>query len=150
MKIRKITDLSYLEQITDWMFNWWGFEGYTKEQVRSHISRGFNEIRLPQTFGLFDGDALIGMYQITYEDLFIRPDIYPWLANVYIDEKFRGKGYGKLLLESVENYLKECEFSEIYLFTYHTGLYEKYGWEFIEEIDTFLEPKIQRLYRLRG
>jgi len=41
---------------------------------------------------------LFGMYQFTYEDLFVRPDIYPWLANVYIDEEYRNK-----LMERAKN-----------------------------------------------
>ena len=61
------------------------------------------------------------MYQFSYEDLSIRPDIYPWLANVYIDEKFRKKGYGRKLLENVRNTAKEnINFDEIFLYTEHT------------------------------
>ncbi len=40
-------------------------------------------------------DNIIGMFQFTYEDLSVRPDIYPWLANVYIDEKYSKMGYGE-------------------------------------------------------
>lgn len=59
--------------------------------------------RLPKTYGLFLNDTIIGMFQLTYEDLAVRPDIYPWLANVYIDEKYRKMGYSKNLLEGVKN-----------------------------------------------
>ena len=39
--------------------------------------------------------------------------------------------------------------TELYLYTTHAGLYEKFGWTFLEEVDTFREesPK-ERLYRL--
>ena len=47
--------------------------------------------------------------------------------------------------ENADRYLPG---SELHLFTTHAGLYEKFGWVFEAEIDTFLEPRIQRLYRL--
>ena len=82
------------------------------------------------------------------EDLFSRPDIYPWLANVYIDKAYRAYGYGRVLLNSVKKTAEKAGLKELYLFTTHEGLYEKFGWDFIQEIDTFLEPRTQRLYRL--
>lgn len=107
--------------------------------------------KLPQTYGLFLDNKIIGMYQFRYDDLDVRPDIYPWLANVYIDKKYRKLGYGKILLESaIENTKNIIGFNEIFLFTKHIGLYEKFGFEFVELIDTYNETdRIQRLYKLR-
>ncbi len=109
----------------------------------------FQTNRLPQTYGMYLGDILIGMYQFTNGDLFVRPDIYPWLANIYIDMPYRKEGYGRYLLSTVrENAIENLHVKELYLFTMHKGLYEKFGWKFAEEIDTFLKHRIQRLYRL--
>ena len=153
MQIRKIVspDAGTVEIITKWMYSWWGErENYSFDAVKEYISHSFNESTLPITFGLYDEDELIGMYQITYSDLFVRPDIYPWLANVFIPEKYRNKGLGKLLIGSVTDNLNVMPFDEIYLYTTHEGLYEKYGWEFIGMIRTFLpENDLQRLYRLK-
>lgn len=121
-----------------------------KDAVRCFMQHSMEENRLPQTYGLFLDNKIIGMYQFTYDDLSVRPDIYPWLANVYIDEKYRGKGYGRELLESVFDNAKEnINFGEIFLYTKHIGLYEKFGWAFLEEVDTFKkEQRIERLYKL--
>ena len=55
------------------------------------------------------------MYQFAYEDISIRPDIYPRLANVYIDEKYRNKGLCRKAMETVkENAKKNLDFNEIY------------------------------------
>lgn len=150
LQMRKITDDSQLDKITGWMYGWWGEkEGYAYEAVHSYMVHSLNDRRLPQTYGLYLGDELIGMYQFTYEDLFARPDIYPWLANVYIEPGHRNKGYGGYMLRSVkENAAANLRESELFLFTAHEGLYEKYGWEYAGEIDAFLEPNKQRLYRL--
>ena len=140
-----------VDTITGWMYQWWGQqEGYTREAVRQYVLHGCQQDRLPRTYGLFLGDMLIGMYQLRLDDLFVRPDVYPWLANVYLDPACRGRGYGRILLSSVKENAKQLGgFSELFLYTTHTGLYEKYGWAFVEEIDTHLEgARLQRLYRL--
>lgn len=147
--VERITDQRHLDRMTEWMYGWWGKqEGYSMEAVRCSLSRGLQSERLPQTFGLYLDGELIGMYQITMSDLFVRPDLYPWLANVYIDPGFRGMGYGRVLLSSVRNNAEALGLHELFLFTTLSGVYEKYGWEYQGEIDTFLEPKLQRLYRL--
>lgn len=152
-EIRKISAVTEaeLERLTGWMYHWWGKqEGYEKEAIRCYLIHSMQRERLPQTFGLFVDENLVGMYQFTQGDLFVRPDLYPWLANVYVEEAYRKQGYGKHLLESVqENAKKYLSGGKLYLFTTHIGLYEKFGWEFMEELDTFLpEKRIQRLYRL--
>ncbi len=90
------------------------------------------------------------MFQFTYEDLEVRPDIYPWLANLYVDEEYRNKGMARILLEKVKQIAKSStNFDELYLFTKHKGLYEKFGWNYVSELDTHIKsPRIQRLYKL--
>ena len=91
-------DNDILNTITTWMYNWWGIkDGYSFEAVKCFMQHSLQKDRLPKTYGLFLNDTIIGMFQLTYEDLAVRPDIYPWLANVYIDEKYRKMGYSKNL-----------------------------------------------------
>ncbi len=133
------------------MYNWWGKrDRYSKDAVKCFMQHSMEDNRLPQTYGVFLDNKIIGMYQFAYDDLSARPDIYPWFANVYINESYRGKGYGRRLLESVFDNAKEnINFDEIFLYTKHMGLYEKFGWNFIEEVDTFKkEKRIERLYKL--
>lgn len=147
--VRRITDPSDLDLMTTWMFNWWGSaEGYSVDAVRIYLSRSLNAQVLPQTYGLYLDGALVGMYQFQLQDLFTRPEISPWLANVYIDEAYRGRGYAHTLLSSIADNAREAGIGQLHLFTKHVGLYEKFGWEFVEEVETFLEPHIQRLYKL--
>ena len=122
--IKKITDIDEddLNIMTTWMYNWWGKrEHYSFEEVKCFMLHSMQENRLPITYGMFLDNKIIGMYQFTYEDLSIRPDIYPWLANVYIDKDYRGKGYGRKLLESIKTTFQDItDFNEIYLYTQST------------------------------
>ena len=151
LSVRQMTDEKDLELMTDWMFRWWGErERHSREEVRVFMASCRQKDRLPQTYGLYFGEEPVGLYQFTYGDLFSRPDIYPWLANVYVDGKYRGRGFGRYLLSTVkENAAAHLHAEEIFLYTDHVGLYEKFGWEFAEEVDSFADPRIQRIYRLR-
>lgn len=145
-------DINILNTITAWMYDWWGKdEGYSFDGIKCFMRHSMQENKLPQTYGLFLDNKIIGMYQFTLEDLDVRTDIYPWLANVYIDKNYRKQGYGKILLESVRKNAKNIKnFKEIYLFTTHINLFEKFGFEFVELIDTYSDiERIQRLYKLK-
>ena len=91
------------------------------------------------------------MYQLSMsDDLDSRPDIYPWLINVYVDEKFRGKNVCRQLMITVNENAKKAGLTELFLYTKHKGLYEKFGWDFVEEVKTFKDDSpIERLYRLK-
>ncbi len=139
------------EKIVEWNYNWWGAPNKkTIDEVRCVMAHSVNEKRLPQTFvAIIDGEP-VGMYQLSmHDDLVSRPDIYPWLINVYVDEKFRGRDICRRLMETVEKNAKNAGASELYLYTNHIGLYEKFGWEYIEDVKTFKEDSpTARLYRL--
>ena len=147
VSIKKIDRLTkdILDITTRWMYEWWGTEeNYKYDDIYAYMKNSFNKDKLPQTFIMYLDDKIIGMYQITYRDLFVRPNIYPWVANIYIDKEYRNKGYGKILISSIKNIVKEnTTFNELFLYTTHKNLYEKYGWECIEAID-----RNNKLYRL--
>ena len=153
LEFKQIIDIDEknLEIMTNWMYNWWGKEKkYTFDNVKCYLKHSFQKDRLPKTYGLFHKGRIIGTFQFIYEDLELRPDIYPWLANLYVDEEYRNKGIARILLEKASELAKTAVgFDELYLFTKHIGLYEKFGWEYISEIDTYIEnPRFQRLYKL--
>ena len=140
------------EAVYDWNYRWWGNrDGISPQEVRCTLIHSLNRgDRLPQTFVAVENGRALGMYQLSMiDDLYCRPDLYPWLIDVYVAEPFRGRGVGRALLETVPMNARAAGLTELYLYTTHAGLYEKFGWTFLEEVDTFREesPK-ERLYRL--
>jgi GNAT superfamily N-acetyltransferase len=140
------------DKVVEWNYNWWGKKtGKTLEQVNYLFSHMVcTGGRLPQTFvALIDGTA-VGMYQLSMtDDLFGRPDIYPWLINVYVDEAFRGRNICRELMLTVPEMAKKAGIEELFLYTSHVGLYEKFGWELVEMVKTFDEHSpLERLYKL--
>ncbi len=142
---------STLNTISTWMYNQYYKDlGWSFDKVECFMKNSMQEDRLPQTYGLFLDSKIIGMFQFRYDDLDVRSDIYPYLANVYIDEDYRKQGYGRKLLEYAVNIAKEkVHYNEIFLYTEHKGLYEKFGFNYIEDVDTYdANDRIQRLYKL--
>ena len=139
------------EAVYDWNYRWWGVrDGVSPAEVRCTLEHSLNRDRLPQTFVAAERGRALGMYQLSMiDDLYCRPDLYPWLIDVYVAEAFRGRGVGRALLETVPENARKAGLTELYLYTTHAGLYEKFGWTFLEEVDTFRpESPRGRLYRL--
>jgi len=154
MKVIKLEDTvgNVFEQVVKWNYNWWGVKNKkSEEEVRCTIEHSVNTKRLPQTFVAMEDGVAVGMYQLSMcDDLVSRPDIYPWLINVYVDENHRNKGVCAFLMNTVKENAKKADLTELYLYTHHVGLYEKFGWEFVEEVKTFdVDSPIERLYKLK-
>ena len=153
MEIIKLEESNnlFFDKICDWYYNWLGIKNNESiEEIKCTFEHSLCKNKLPQTFvALIDGEPA-GMYQLSMsDDLNSRPDLYPWLINVYVDEKFRGRNVARELMNTVKENAKELGLTELYLYTKHIGLYEKFGWKFIEELKTFKDDSpVERLYKL--
>ena len=152
-RVELVTDYTKinLDRLCNWMYNWWGKEnGNSKAWVKHYMQYSFNKDRLPITVVAFnDQNEEIAMCQVTMHDLEVRPDIYPYVANLYVQEDYRGNGLVKLLLDRAIAEAKRFNLKELFIYTQHIGLYEKFGWKFVGELETFLKPRIQRLYNIK-
>ena len=153
MEIIKLEESNnlFFDKICDWYYNWLGIKNNESiEEIKCTFEHSLCKDKLPQTFvALIDAEPA-GMYQLSMsDDLNSRPDLYPWLINVYVDEKFRGRNVARELMNTVKENAKELGLTELYLYTKHIGLYEKFGWKFIEEVKTFKDDSpVERLYKL--
>ncbi|MEG0826321.1 MAG: GNAT family N-acetyltransferase [Bacilli bacterium] len=148
--IKLIDNTKYLDELSLWMYNWWGKdEEWSLDKIKEYLKNSCNDEKLPQTYIALENTEVVGMCQISMYDLDVRPDLYPWLNNVYIKLEKRNLGISKLLIEYVIKEAKKMNLQELYLYTTHIGLYEKYGFKFISNIKTYLKKDhVQRLYKL--
>lgn len=147
IKIEQLIDENskYFSTICKWQKDWWGIE-HKEDRVIEFMKRCLNKDKIPMTYIAIKNDEVVGMYQIDmYDNIDVRPDYYPWLVNVYVDEKYRGQGICNKLMSHAEKTFKRLDLKRVYLHSKHINLYEKYGWVHMEDVEVF-SGKIKRIY----
>ena len=83
-------------------------------------------------FLLMDGENVVSFVTLTRQDCIRDENLYPWLGFFYTFPAYRGHRYGGQLLAYAAQEAKKQGFAQVYLATDHLGLYEKYGFTYIE------------------
>jgi predicted GNAT family acetyltransferase len=120
----------------------WGWEAWGRKSGRSFdtdLARTkalAAEAGFEKTFVLLESGAPVAMASLVREDLEDRPDLTPWLAGVYVEPEFRGRGYAVMVVREVETAAAAESVKTLWLYTRTAqGLYRKLGWEDFEEIE---------------
>jgi GNAT superfamily N-acetyltransferase len=83
-----------------------------------------------ETFVLFEGEMPVGTASLAQRDLPARPDLTPWLAGVFIEPAFRGRGHATALVRRVEAFATAASVRILWLYTWTAEpLYARLGWE---------------------
>ncbi|MGE0652464.1 MAG: GNAT family N-acetyltransferase [Alphaproteobacteria bacterium] len=124
----------HVDLVVDWNFRFWGpvtarsHAGYV-ERVRGYLSRGPLPIVL---VALADGKPA-GTVSVNLDDMSTRPDLGPWVANLYVDPAFRGRGVGSALVRAAEDAARAAGHARIFLYTPdQERMYTRLGWRVID------------------
>ena len=141
MKVKKFNQLTEeeLNYIIDIHYNHWvKFNPkMVKENTIYKFTKLYTKDELPFGIALIDDkDNIVGFCVFKIENLKKYPEIFPWLSDVMIFEKYRGKGYGKVLLQYGEKILKEFGYNTIYVWTDQApDFYKKLGFTYKQEVE---------------
>lgn len=137
MRIESIADhLDLVDTIARWHWDEWGHvdPGGSAESWAEGLRERTNRDRIPATFVALDGEELLGSVTLVGNDMSTRPDLWPWLAGVYVKPGHRGEGVGSALVRHTVSKAAEMGIEKLYL---HTGgareFYEKLEWRCIAE-----------------
>lgn len=81
---------------------------------------------------LVDGDTLVSFVTFSAQDCIADHALTPWLGFFHTAPQYRGNRYGKLLIDGVCECARKDGFKTVYIATDHIGLYEKYGFTYLE------------------
>ena len=95
---------------------------------------------------LVDEDKLISFCTFAPKDDIQPTDLFPRIGFLYTFPEYRGHRYAQMLLAYAESLatVMKCEY--IYISTNHSGLYEKYGFEFYKT-EKNVNGEASRIYR---
>ena len=100
---------------------------------------------------LTDGDVLVAHCTFAERDDIQPTELTPWVGFVYTFPAYRGHRYAGLLFDEVERLAKADGIPAVYLSTNHIGLYEKYGFAFLDMMnDIDGEPSRVYVKRIKG
>ena len=85
---------------------------------------------------LTDEDELVSFCTFAARDEIASTEYSPWIGFAYTFPKYRGHRYLGLLFRKIETSARERDISDIYISTDHVGLYEKYGFEYMKQMES--------------
>ena len=131
----------WLEEInrSDWGAGQFLYDLLTKGNFFSAVGKNSKVLLL------VDGDELISFCTYAEKDDIQPTNLTPWVGFVYTFPEHRGNRYAGLLLDEVEKLARLDGFSEVYISTNRTGLYEKYGCVFKTKLKD-IEGNPSRIY----
>ena len=83
-------------------------------------------------FILTDGDNAAAFLTLSRKDCIDDFSLFPWAGFVYTYPEYRGNRFSGRLLEYAADEARRQGYHALYVCTDETGLYEKYGFEYME------------------
>jgi GNAT superfamily N-acetyltransferase len=113
-----------------WAFDTWGSPSAADAQAAAQLWR--QELAmpgLPLRWVAVDGGTVLGMAALLADDLPARPDLSPWLGDLFTAPAARGRGVASALVRRVEAEAAALGQRRLHLFTEDAaGLYARLGW----------------------
>jgi GNAT superfamily N-acetyltransferase len=113
---------------------WWEAEGVSLDYISTRLRENMSEVPIPLALVAHDDEAFLGTTSVIASDLAERPQLTPWVAAVWVEEKARGHGIGAALVERAVQDCFALEFDRAYLCARPRmfGFYERLGWALLE------------------
>jgi GNAT superfamily N-acetyltransferase len=130
--------LVWLPTLARWHFDQWGpltgattLEGYV-----ALLTVAARRRTVPSVLVAVDGEELLGSANLVAADLPPRPELTPWLAQLFVAPARRRAGVAPALVRAVLERARGCGFGRVYLYTSGTlpQYYARLGWSLVELI----------------
>lgn len=128
------TEETAILTLANWFYEEWG----------TPVEQTIHKLKHPHKEGVLgqwvaeDGDEIVATARLCTNPNLLKLAAYAqlkiykyWISAVYVKENYRGKGFGKILMEEVALQAKSIGADALYLYTYSPiaqSLYKKCGW----------------------
>jgi GNAT superfamily N-acetyltransferase len=116
--------------VARWLWDEWRRDdGYSLEEIISKVAKRTSPSGPEQCFVLLANGEPVATASLTQRDLPARPDLKPWLAEVFVKPIFRRRGLASQVVRCVEAACRSAEIPVAWLFTASAAdLYSRLGW----------------------
>ena len=136
MKIEFLADYpEYIAELAELHFAEWSYlnPGETLEDKKEYLKKLCGRSGVPCFVIAVEGDELVGSASLIAQDMDDRPDLAPWLADVFVKPEYRGRGIATTLIQRIESEARSTGIVRLYLYTPDAvKLYKKLGWRIFE------------------
>ena len=139
---------SGIEKGAKYIHSKWGNEKNYVFYLDMTLHSSNEPMGLPRVYLMFKGSEIVGSYALITNDFISRHDLMPWLACLFIEEHERGNRLSQKIFEHAKLEANKCGFGTLYLTTFHDNLYEKFGWERLEDGYEWDEGKVSKIYSM--
>lgn len=129
----------------EWFSKKWGIP--TSAYLESMDECIAHRRAVPQWYIATRESEIVGGMGVIDNDFHPRTDLAPNVCAVFVEPQYRGRGIARELLRCITQDMSEAGIGALYLLTDHTGLYERYGWEFFCHVCANGEESPSRMYR---
>ena len=119
--------------------NWeWGTKKSLLEMnlyIEKKVNKILKDDKVISVQALVNNDELIGFISLFKYDGDEKRDLTPWYATTFVKDKYRNKGYSKILNDAIIKKAKKLNYSKVYLKSNLVNYYEKFGAKYIENLN---------------
>ena len=134
MKVIKVEMNSpYWEQLIDYAQHCsWEAGQHLASMIRQQQFHDWESV-----FAAIDQDKIIGFCTFLKTDYYPENRYSPWISSIFVDENNRGHRVSQTMINEVIDYAQKIGFTKVYIPSDIQGLYEKYGFHYIDELKNY-------------
>ena len=119
----------YYPTVARWIhYEWWVDKpGHSVKTMEDRLRLANDPDKIPLSLLALSDGVPVGTVNLVENDAEDRPDLYPWLAAMLVQSKYRGHGIGTKLVNSIISHAVRLGISEIFLGTDIPEFYERLG-----------------------
>ena len=115
--------------VAGWIYEafWFGQDGYTPEFFETRLTEAKDPDNIPLSLLALDQGEPAGTVNLIVNDDPERPHLTPWLAALYVDPPFRGRGHAVNLSRRLLQEAARLDCPAVYLGTHIPDFYNRFG-----------------------